>query len=164
MHKDATLRMRITHQIKSLQWEQNVGCLKNRAMKQWSLTLKTFFFLRAPLRRRDFILFSPTASPSAPCCWGSPLLSLPSDIVAKCSFFCVFFPSCCFFVYLLVFFFSAQRVFRSVYKSQRFFNLLTCCCRIWVLLLVLLLLVTYFLLALCLLIFSFCCRRVFIRH
>lgn len=41
-----------THQMKSLQWLQNVGCLKNRGMKRWSLTLYTFFFFSAPLRPR----------------------------------------------------------------------------------------------------------------
>lgn len=66
--------------MKSLQWEQKVGCLKNLGMKQWSLTLKTFFFFRAPFRKRDFILFSPAASSAV----GSPLLSFESDIFIIC--------------------------------------------------------------------------------
>ena len=38
------------YQMKSLQWLQNVGCLKNRATNLWSLISWTFFCLRAPLR------------------------------------------------------------------------------------------------------------------
>ena len=36
--------------MKSLQWLQNVGCLKKRAANLWSLTMWTFFCLRAPRR------------------------------------------------------------------------------------------------------------------
>ena len=36
--------------MKSLQWEQNVGCLKNRGRNLWSWTVNTFFFLSAPFR------------------------------------------------------------------------------------------------------------------
>ena len=36
------------YQIKSLQWQQKVGCLKNLGMNLWSLTSEMFFFLRAP--------------------------------------------------------------------------------------------------------------------
>ena len=42
-----------THQIKSLQWQQNVGCLKKRGMNLWSLTSEMFFFLRAPFLARS---------------------------------------------------------------------------------------------------------------
>lgn len=38
--------------MKSLQWEQKVGCLKNLGMNLCPLTLKTFFFFKAPLRPR----------------------------------------------------------------------------------------------------------------
>ena len=41
-----------TYHMKSLQWLQNVGCLKNLGMKGWSLTINTFFFLRAPFLPR----------------------------------------------------------------------------------------------------------------
>lgn len=41
-----------THHMKSLQWEQNVGCLKKRGINRWSLMLQTFFFFKAPLRPR----------------------------------------------------------------------------------------------------------------
>ena len=37
-----------TYQMKSLQWLQKVGCLKNRATNLWSLTSWTFFCLSAP--------------------------------------------------------------------------------------------------------------------
>ena len=36
--------------MKSLQWLQNVGCLKKRATNLWSLISCTFFCLRAPRR------------------------------------------------------------------------------------------------------------------
>lgn len=39
-------------QMKSLQCEQNVGCLKNRGMNLCSCTFTTLFFLSAPLRAR----------------------------------------------------------------------------------------------------------------
>ena len=34
--------------MKSLQWQQNVGCLKNLGMNLWSLTSDIFFFFKAP--------------------------------------------------------------------------------------------------------------------
>ena len=48
-----------THHIKSLQWLQNVGCLKNRATNLCPFTSWTFFWRRAPLRW--------TPPPGAPC-------------------------------------------------------------------------------------------------
>lgn len=69
-----------THQMKSLQWLQNVGCLKKRGMKRWSLTLYTFFFFSAPflprLRRANLLLswsFSTKVSSSA-------MFPLPRDL------------------------------------------------------------------------------------
>lgn len=41
-----------TYHIKSLQWLQNVGCLKNRGINLWSLIINTFFFFRAPFLPR----------------------------------------------------------------------------------------------------------------
>lgn len=38
------------YHMKSVQWLQKVGCLKNRAMNLWSFTTWTFFCLSAPLR------------------------------------------------------------------------------------------------------------------
>lgn len=43
-----------THQMKSVQWLQNVGCLKNLAVNLWFLTSCTFFCRRAPLRANRF--------------------------------------------------------------------------------------------------------------
>lgn len=40
----------VCYQIKSVQWLQNVGCLKNRAINLWFLTSCTFFCRRAPFR------------------------------------------------------------------------------------------------------------------
>lgn len=37
-----------THQMKSVQWLQKVGCLKKRAMNLWFFTSCTFFWRRAP--------------------------------------------------------------------------------------------------------------------
>lgn len=37
------------YQIKSLQWLQNVGCLKNLGTNLWFFTSWTFFWRRAPL-------------------------------------------------------------------------------------------------------------------
>lgn len=39
---------KITYQIKSLQWLQNVGCLKNLRTNLWFFTSCTFFCLKAP--------------------------------------------------------------------------------------------------------------------
>ena len=43
-----------SHQIKSLQWLQKVGCLKKRGTNLWSLISKTFFCLKAPRRCTPF--------------------------------------------------------------------------------------------------------------
>ena len=42
-----------TYHIKSLQWQQNVGCLKNLGMNLWSLTSEIFFFFKAPFLARN---------------------------------------------------------------------------------------------------------------
>lgn len=42
------------YQMKSVQWLQKVGCLKNLAMNLWFLTSWTFFCLRAPFRANLF--------------------------------------------------------------------------------------------------------------
>ena len=44
-----------SYQIKSLQWQQNVGCLKNLGMNLWLLTSETFFFFRAPFLALAFV-------------------------------------------------------------------------------------------------------------
>jgi len=56
-----------TDQMKSLQWLQKVGCLKNRAANLWSRTSTTSFSRRAP--RRSCLADTPElSSPSAvPC-------------------------------------------------------------------------------------------------
>lgn len=41
---------RKAYQMKSVQWLQKVGCLKNRAVNLWFFTSWTFFCLRAPFR------------------------------------------------------------------------------------------------------------------
>ncbi|PWA21302.1 hypothetical protein CCH79_00018444 [Gambusia affinis] len=41
-----------THQMKSVQWLQKVGCLKKRAMNLWFFTSCTFFWRRAPWRAK----------------------------------------------------------------------------------------------------------------
>ena len=43
-----------TYHMKSLQWLQNVGCLKNRAKNLWFFTSCTFFCLKAPRRCTPF--------------------------------------------------------------------------------------------------------------
>lgn len=43
----------VTYHMKSLQWLQNVGCLKKRGMNLWSFTLYTFFFFSAPFLPRS---------------------------------------------------------------------------------------------------------------
>ena len=52
--------------MKSLQWLQNVGCLKKRGMNLWSFTLYTFFFFNAPFLPRSLrpktVFKSPEAS------------------------------------------------------------------------------------------------------
>ena len=55
--------MLTTHQMKSLQWQQKVGCLKKRGINLWSFTSKTFLFLRAPCLARALV-----ASPSLVSC------------------------------------------------------------------------------------------------
>lgn len=45
--------LNVTYQMKSLQWQQNVGCLKNLGMNLWSLTSDIFFFFRAPFLARN---------------------------------------------------------------------------------------------------------------
>lgn len=49
-----------SHQMKSVQWLQKVGCLKKRAMKRWFFTSCTFFCRRAPLRAKRTVLSSPS--------------------------------------------------------------------------------------------------------
>lgn len=72
-----------THQIKSLQWLQKVGCLKNRGINLWSLTLNTFFFLRAPFLPRSFkpktVFMSPIPGASSPTFTSSSAIST-SDV------------------------------------------------------------------------------------
>lgn len=51
---------KFTYQIKSLQWLQNVGCLKNLGTNLWFFTSKTFFCLKAPR------LCTPFDTPSSP--------------------------------------------------------------------------------------------------
>lgn len=70
-------RKKATYQIKSLQCEQNVGCLKNLGMKRWSLMLKMFFFFSAPFRFRCLILI---------------LFSCSSVISSSAIFLLVYFP------------------------------------------------------------------------
>ena len=36
-----------------MQWQQNVGCLKNLGMNLWSLTSEIFFFFKAPFLARN---------------------------------------------------------------------------------------------------------------
>lgn len=52
----------VAYQMKSLQWQQKVGCLKNRGINLWSLISQIFFFLRAPFR----CLAAPLSSLSVP--------------------------------------------------------------------------------------------------
>lgn len=47
-----------SYQIKSLQWPQKVGCLKNLWTILWSLTTATFFCLKAPLLCTPFAIGS----------------------------------------------------------------------------------------------------------
>lgn len=49
---------RFTHQIKSLQCPQNVGCLKKRWTILWSFTTATFFCLKAPRLCTPFLSVS----------------------------------------------------------------------------------------------------------
>ena len=42
------------YQMKSVQWLQKVGCLKNLAVNLWFFTSWTFFWRRAPLRANRF--------------------------------------------------------------------------------------------------------------
>ena len=45
---------RKAYQMKSVQWLQKVGCLKNLAVNLWFFTSWTFFCLKAPLRANLF--------------------------------------------------------------------------------------------------------------
>lgn len=54
-----------THHIKSLQWEQKVGCLKNLGINLWSFILYTFFFFKAPFRPLNLNPNLELASPSS---------------------------------------------------------------------------------------------------
>lgn len=72
-------------QMNSLQWEQNVGCLKNRRTNLWSLTSKIFFFFNAPFRARKFRCFGGgpldrSPGESRPEAQESSLLSLSSPM------------------------------------------------------------------------------------
>lgn len=58
-----------SYQINSLQWAQNVGCLKKRGSNSWSLTFTTFFFFTAPRRPRANVAPSGSSSRYA----GAPL-------------------------------------------------------------------------------------------
>ena len=49
--------------MKSLQWQQKVGCLKNLGMNLWSFTTEMFFFFKAP-----FLTLSLEVSTSS---WGA---------------------------------------------------------------------------------------------
>lgn len=49
-----------SHQMKSVQWLQKVGCLKKRAVNLWFFTSCTFFCRRAPLRAKRTVLSSPS--------------------------------------------------------------------------------------------------------
>lgn len=98
-----------THHIKSLQCEQNVGCLKKRGIKQWSLTAKIFFFFSAPLRRRDFILFS--LPPASSCSGWSPLLSCVSDILLKSLLFYCWYSLLIHYIFILSCFSSYIKVY-----------------------------------------------------
>lgn len=81
------------YQIKSLQCEQKVGCLKKRGRNLWSLTTNTFFFFRAPFRARslkppstdpppEWFIVSPISPPvPSPLEFVSPSLILESDKV-----------------------------------------------------------------------------------
>lgn len=46
----------VSYQMKSVQWLQKVGCLKNLAVNLWFLTSWMFFCLRAPLRANRFAI------------------------------------------------------------------------------------------------------------
>ena len=63
MSMDSNLKGVCTYHMKSLQWLQKVGCLKNRGIKLWFLTMYTFFFLRAPFRPRNFLAKAVLVSP-----------------------------------------------------------------------------------------------------
>ena len=52
----------VSHQMKSVQWLQKVGCLKKRAVNLWFFTSCTFFCRRAPLRAKR----TGPSSPSGP--------------------------------------------------------------------------------------------------
>ena len=75
------LRLISTHQMKSLQWLQNVGCLKNRGTNLWPFISNTFFCLKAPRRAKRKTSFAGFSFPSAilvvnkSACyfWGRPL-------------------------------------------------------------------------------------------
>ncbi len=67
-----TKQVQVTHQIKSLQWLQNVGCLKNLAINLWSFTSNTFFWRKAP---RLLNCFKPNAL--------SSLLSGGSELIDR---------------------------------------------------------------------------------
>ena len=73
---------KITHQMKSLQWLQKVGCLKNLAMNLWFLISKMFFFFNAPFRCRAIPPFPSLKTPS----W-SPLASSVASAAAASGFF-----------------------------------------------------------------------------
>lgn len=51
-----------TYQMKSLQWLQNVGVLKNRGTNLWLLTINTFFCRTAPRRLNLLSEFTPAAT------------------------------------------------------------------------------------------------------
>ncbi len=65
-----------THQMKSLQWQQKVGCLKKRGMNLWFLISLMFFFLSAPFLALSLATEPASAPPPPP-----PLVSEPSVIL-----------------------------------------------------------------------------------
>lgn len=71
-----------SHQMKSVQWLQKVGCLKKRAVNLWFFTSCTFFCRRAPLRAKRTVLSSPSlgGGPAA----GSAILRAGSREPEKC--------------------------------------------------------------------------------
>lgn len=53
---------RYAYQMKSVQWLQKVGCLKNLAINLWFFTSWTFFCFSAPLRANPLATSAPEDS------------------------------------------------------------------------------------------------------
>ena len=118
----------LLYHIKSLQWLQNVGCLKKRWINLWFLISTTFFFFNAPLRWRAITLFSFCSE-----------LSLPLEVVVKSSgdailkidvMFCLLFyyyDFCTLTRYLLSNF-MVKRKASAVYFIHAWSTLLKCIC------------------------------------